>query len=553
MTDKGNPPFFNEDNAGLMHYRLPFSESMELFIETLTGTSFQLRVSPFELLASVKAKIQRLEGIPASQQHLIWNGLELEDEYGLHDYSITEGCTLKLVLAMRGGPVNTRRVSVADDSVRNITDALDVGKEEMTLPNKQLTYLVFQEGDQLNIFRVMDRGDGTLTPVSESLSANTAHNVYAEEEDESKRFSSFQQTQENSITMNKMKVLKAKMENMNLNKKPKKTLKLKVKPPLGLQTLSGSPGPARSHRTFRVLPQIGHTSLMHPPPVADQLQESAAQPLGAGSICHPYTSLSCRGTPFSAASSICTLQAEDPWKNPVPRNIMLPPSVSRMDLRGPKLMRDYLFPPLSLLSSPVAQEETEIQGDSITFNENPTLMKACTFNHPEPLSLDLPGQREPSLNSMPVPERNTTAPILSKAFSSNWRLQSQRDQHHCPDHLDHLLRTSNCPSLPMVSSSQTSNHGLKVDREEISNSGGSDIKMPSKSKSLDSPRNTQLMASLAGRGNLEALTGPCALGRLCATADPLPAKIHLLQEDPLRRISPLERAAGYTFTLVQID
>lgn len=35
---------------------------MELFIETLTGAAFELRVSPFETIQSVKAKIQRLEG-----------------------------------------------------------------------------------------------------------------------------------------------------------------------------------------------------------------------------------------------------------------------------------------------------------------------------------------------------------------------------------------------------------------------------------------------------------------------------------------------------------
>ncbi len=48
-------------------------------------------------------------GIPISQQHLIWQSLELEDDYCLHDYSIHNGATLKLVLAMRGGPINTRR------------------------------------------------------------------------------------------------------------------------------------------------------------------------------------------------------------------------------------------------------------------------------------------------------------------------------------------------------------------------------------------------------------------------------------------------------------
>ncbi|KAI8521381.1 AN1-type zinc finger protein 4 [Branchiostoma belcheri] len=146
---------------------------MDLFIETLTGTAFELRVSPFETVISVKAKIQRLEGIPISQQHLIWRSVELEDDYCLHDYSITDGSTLKLVLAMRGGPINTRRVPMEDPAIREMAEYMEANKEEILdkLPNnKQVTLLVFREGDQLNFFRVVDRGDGTLTPLSESLS-----------------------------------------------------------------------------------------------------------------------------------------------------------------------------------------------------------------------------------------------------------------------------------------------------------------------------------------------------------------------------------------------
>lgn len=44
-------------------------------------------------------------------------------------------------------------------------------------------------------------------------------NVYTEEEEDGVSTSSGQLALENSITMNKMKLLKAKMENMNLNKK----------------------------------------------------------------------------------------------------------------------------------------------------------------------------------------------------------------------------------------------------------------------------------------------------------------------------------------------
>lgn len=75
MADKREPPFFNDDNLGLVNYKLPFYETMELFIETLTGTCFQLQVSPFETVVSVKAKIQRLEGM--------WNTLFLAENYGI--------------------------------------------------------------------------------------------------------------------------------------------------------------------------------------------------------------------------------------------------------------------------------------------------------------------------------------------------------------------------------------------------------------------------------------------------------------------------------------
>lgn len=59
-----------------------------------------------------------------------------------------------------------------DDSVKETSDCLDLRRDEVwekSLPNKQVTFLVYREGDQLNFFRVVDRGDGTLTPVSESL------------------------------------------------------------------------------------------------------------------------------------------------------------------------------------------------------------------------------------------------------------------------------------------------------------------------------------------------------------------------------------------------
>ncbi|XP_076796455.1 AN1-type zinc finger protein 4 isoform X4 [Arvicanthis niloticus] len=262
MDNRKEPPFFNEDNVGPFYFKLPFYDTMELFIETLTGTCFELRVSPFEAVISVKGKIQRLEGIPICQQHLIWNNMELEDDYCLNDYNISEGCTLKLVLAMRGGPISTRKVPV-EDPLRELAEYMDSSRDEVwekTSCNKQVTFLVYREGDQLNFFRVVDRGDGTLTPLSESLSGGSVYNLYTDEDEEAEPSPSGQQIIENSITMNKMKLLKAKMENMNLSKKPKKVVKVKPRPPIAPRPSSSSTAAAR-HRLLRVLPQIGQSCL----------------------------------------------------------------------------------------------------------------------------------------------------------------------------------------------------------------------------------------------------------------------------------------------------
>ncbi|KAK4476208.1 hypothetical protein MN116_001419 [Schistosoma mekongi] len=82
---------------------------MGIFIESLTGSSFKVRVSPTETVVSVKYKIQRAGGIPVTHQHLIWRDDELHDHCRLKDYSISEGSTLRLVLSLRGGPLNAPR------------------------------------------------------------------------------------------------------------------------------------------------------------------------------------------------------------------------------------------------------------------------------------------------------------------------------------------------------------------------------------------------------------------------------------------------------------
>ncbi|XP_076796460.1 AN1-type zinc finger protein 4 isoform X8 [Arvicanthis niloticus] len=92
------------------------------------------------------------------------------------------------------------------------------------------------------------------------MSGGSVYNLYTDEDEEAEPSPSGQQIIENSITMNKMKLLKAKMENMNLSKKPKKVVKVKPRPPIAPRPSSSSTAAAR-HRLLRVLPQIGQSCL----------------------------------------------------------------------------------------------------------------------------------------------------------------------------------------------------------------------------------------------------------------------------------------------------
>lgn len=414
MTDRKEPPFFNDDSMGAFQYKLPFYDTMELFIETLTGTCFELRVLPFEAVISVKAKIQRLEGIPVAQQHLIWNNVELDDEHCLHDYGIAEGCTLKLVLAMRGGPINTRRVTM-EDPVKEVADLMESTKDESwekSLANKQVTFVVYREGDQLNFFRVVDRGDGTLTPLSESLSGGSVYNVFAEDED-GEISAAAQHNLENSITMNKMKLLKAKMEDMNLNKK--KSAKVKPRAPISPHPSVGSLGPSSTrhhHRLLRSVPLIGQSRQSNAPlpPIADH---ESVDPSAAAISTH--FSIPRRPPPSFSSPSCYMLQEEEPWEACPPfAKIRPPPKVSRLDIGSTRLMRDCVYPQLPPLCTRRPPEATfdpvEPSGEAVGLGLLEEAVGLVTPTQPgapfgellDPLSLDVSTQPEGGLQSLEV-------------------------------------------------------------------------------------------------------------------------------------------------------
>ncbi|XP_066994543.2 AN1-type zinc finger protein 4 [Anabrus simplex] len=263
--------------------------TMDLFIETLTGTAFEMTVSPFDTIMSIKSKIQKVEGIPVSHQHLLYNMQELDDSLCLLDYSIQNGATLKLVLSMRGGPISTRRLPSGDEFAwKELREFVETNRDDMfenLPPGCRVTVLVFRDGDQVNLFRVIENEDGTYSPLSESWSGSSIRNLFAEEDpDEAAR-----RLQENSVTMGKMQELRSKMEELALQRKPKKsvpqatatsgrhpTLHLRKDTPQPLvNPRSSSPEPhdpirSRSQQNFLHLPPIQRAETIPAAPTRSQ-------------------------------------------------------------------------------------------------------------------------------------------------------------------------------------------------------------------------------------------------------------------------------------------
>ena len=196
------------------------SRHLYLFIETLTGTSFEMKVSPLETIVCIKAKLQQLEGIPISQQHLLYSNRELSNNSTLYECDIPDGATLRLVLSMRGGPINTRKIPLQDEHSRELQEAVERSKEELLeqIPEGgHVTVLVFRDGDQINLYHVLERPDGSYSPyspLSDSWSGTSIKNLFAEPDDPEVQ----ERLRENAHTMSKMQEIRSKLEDQTSRK-----------------------------------------------------------------------------------------------------------------------------------------------------------------------------------------------------------------------------------------------------------------------------------------------------------------------------------------------
>jgi len=399
---------------------------MEISIETLAGTSFELRVSPFETVISVKQKIQRLEGIPIAQQHLIWKNIELEDDFYLHDYGISHGSCLQLVLAMRGGPISTRRVVLEDPSLQEVIDYVEANGDDMwndlpTSDSTQVTVLLFRDGDQLNFFRVIDRGDGTLTPLSESLSGNSMYNLYDEDEDSSME----ERSSENAAMRDKVRNLKAKMRVLNANKKPVPKSKHELKPsppprpPMGPLPPHRTPRPPSDLNSPRALATVSSGMIRRR--MYSKIEDVAAKSNNSEEILPPLSGRS-RQLP-----KITRSVTNDKNKGPE-STISHKPSATSFDSSSSK-SRVSSAKPLANIKSPDKQSSSlPVSAKSIVENERMSHYKRYTQDKKDSASDPLTYLKQSDADKRHV----STNEILSASREVSARISSRISQNKIP-------------------------------------------------------------------------------------------------------------------------
>uniref|UniRef100_A0A182JH10 AN1-type domain-containing protein n=1 Tax=Anopheles atroparvus TaxID=41427 RepID=A0A182JH10_ANOAO len=143
-----------------------WTPSYDIIVETLTGSEFEVTVNDRDTVGYLKAEIQKYEGIPVSQQHLLYKHKELSDAMEMKDIPLIKGSRVKLVLGMKGGPISSKRLFTISSDYDNWLDMSDVfsGDDLINLQSPGLKLLLYKDNKKtvhrLMKVRAEKAGDG---------------------------------------------------------------------------------------------------------------------------------------------------------------------------------------------------------------------------------------------------------------------------------------------------------------------------------------------------------------------------------------------------------
>ena len=112
----------NIQKESTLHLVLRLRGGMKIFVQTMSGNTITLEVKPDDVIATVKVKIERKEGIPADRLRLAYVGKHLNDGRTLRDYNIHHECTLNVIHRL----APHIEISVETLTGRTITLSVDV-------------------------------------------------------------------------------------------------------------------------------------------------------------------------------------------------------------------------------------------------------------------------------------------------------------------------------------------------------------------------------------------------------------------------------------------
>ena len=140
---------------------------IQLTIETLSSTSFDLVIHKEARVKDLKRQIRYITHIPTQDQHILLGEVELKDTYALEDYNLVNGTTLKLVTAMKGGPISYRppppplyqlmaffqaaERSDSEDGGDDFDD-FDASDEQDDIAQVEIAYFISHDGKVIRVF-----------------------------------------------------------------------------------------------------------------------------------------------------------------------------------------------------------------------------------------------------------------------------------------------------------------------------------------------------------------------------------------------------------------
>ena len=188
---------------------LELRESSQIFLRTATGKVITLKVMKNASIYHVKAVIQEKEGIPKTQQQLMFNGRTLVDEQTLNRCGIQHKDTLDLIWLVEGGmgifvKMKSLAITVEAEGSDTIEEVRERIQEKIAIPRDQqltlngrsledgqtLSHYNVQHEDTLHLDWLVGRGMGIFVKMQtgktiplEVETSDTIENVKAKIQD----------------------------------------------------------------------------------------------------------------------------------------------------------------------------------------------------------------------------------------------------------------------------------------------------------------------------------------------------------------------------------